>query len=196
MTNSKVNFVYEEGKPLFTVEYYGSDGASVAQIESYQCLFNVRVVAPNLIQLVSLNYGATLSFRIDSVSINGTPVSTNIDDLFEELDFVSSGFSGAGGTAITTFEPNKYYMANEVITYNGVLYIAKTRFKAGNTFNPDNWNEVDSGSVDTVNGIIPDANKNVQTDYVYATEAEFEADNPLSVKEVKTMFDDIFKYFA
>ena len=32
------------------------------------------------------------------------------------------------------------------------------------------------GQVDTVNGIPPDANKNVQTDYVYATEAEFEAD--------------------
>jgi hypothetical protein len=38
------------------------------------------------------------------------------------------------------------------------------------TFNKD-----DFGKVDTVNSIAPDAYKNVQTDYVYATEAAFEA---------------------
>jgi hypothetical protein len=33
-----------------------------------------------------------------------------------------------------------------------------------------------AGRFDTVNGIEPDTDKNVQTDYVYATEADFEAD--------------------
>jgi hypothetical protein len=37
------------------------------------------------------------------------------------------------------------------------------------------YNVDDFGKVDTVNGISPDTSKNVQTDYVYATETEFEA---------------------
>jgi hypothetical protein len=32
------------------------------------------------------------------------------------------------------------------------------------------------GKINTVNGISPDTNKNVQTDYIYETEADFEAD--------------------
>jgi hypothetical protein len=32
------------------------------------------------------------------------------------------------------------------------------------------------GKINTVNGISPDTNKNVQTDYIYQTEADFEAD--------------------
>jgi hypothetical protein len=37
------------------------------------------------------------------------------------------------------------------------------------------YNKVDFGKVDTVNGITPAADKNVQTDYIYETKTDFEA---------------------
>jgi hypothetical protein len=162
-----VKIIVNGDKKTFRVEYY-SEGIHTSTAE-FVCRFLPLETASDRIQIVSNEYNITLSFLVSELEINGD-VPTDAADAFAKLQFVS--FSLAGGTAITTFEPNTYYKADDPVVHEGALWRAKVDFLAGNDFDPADWDKL-SISVEEFNDELDEKlDKTEDPDQIYGTDKD------------------------
>jgi hypothetical protein len=164
--------IFNNGDKTFTVEEW--DGGQPVSRAEYQCVFRVADgnTAAGRIVLASADYRTELSFYTGELEIDGTPV-TDAPDAFDRLkEFVSSGFNGAGGAAITTFEPNSLYETGDAVIYDGAIYTAKADFTAGDSFDAEDWNKVSISSDELSDDLDEKLDKTDIPEIIYGTDDE------------------------
>ena len=112
------------------------------------------------VQTVVNNGPINLTTQVSDVSQIQTVMQENVSHISSIINnpFVEvTSVNGQTGDVITEpvmedFRTNHYYLANTIVNYNGMLFLAKNTFTSTNVFDADDWYTLDITSSKVLTG--------------------------------------------